>query len=198
MSALKNKIISHNIHNFLEVNLLVLFFNYNHISIEEWRIIKSELAKIEKVSTLVVKNQIANTVIKKSKQYFTKDKKESTYIGSKKKEEFEGSDTTQGMQKLSTLFQGPTFLMGITSLEKCNQVFDLTKKHKKLIFVGGLYQEQTINHLDLDYLLKVHKFVYPTLLSNIQYSLHFPVITTPLVLLCNLLEFHQNVKQKEL
>jgi len=65
MSALKNKIISHNIQNFLEVNLLVLFFNYNHISIEEWRIIKSELAKIEKVSTLVVKNQIANTVIKK-------------------------------------------------------------------------------------------------------------------------------------
>ncbi len=48
----KKQIISHNIHNFLEVNLLVLFFNYNHISIEEWRIIKSELAKIEKVSTL--------------------------------------------------------------------------------------------------------------------------------------------------
>ena len=82
MSALKNKIISHNIYNFLEVNLLVFFFNYNHISIEEWRIIKSELAKIEKVSTLVVKNQIANTVTKKSKQYFTKDKKESSYIGS--------------------------------------------------------------------------------------------------------------------
>ncbi len=36
--------------------------------------------------------------------------------------------------------QGPfrgTFLMGITSFEKCNQAFDLTKKHKKLIFVGG-------------------------------------------------------------
>ena len=65
MSALKNKIISHNIYNFLEVNLLVFFFNYNHISIEEWRIIKSELAKIEKVSTLVVKNQSPTQLQKK-------------------------------------------------------------------------------------------------------------------------------------
>ena len=191
MSALKNKIISHNISKFLEVNLLVFFFNYNHMSIEEWRIIKSELAKIEKVNSKVVKNQIANNFLKKSKEAvtcFSMDKKQNN---DKKKEQFE---------KLSTLFQGPTFLMGITSLEKCKQVFDFTKKHKKLIFVGGIYQNQIINHLDLDYLLKVHKFAYPTLLSNLQSNLYFPVITTPLIRLCHLLEFYQkslSVQNKE-
>ncbi len=36
----------------------------------------------------------------------------------------------------------------MTSLEKCNQVFDLTtKKHEKLVFVGGIHQEPRIDHL---------------------------------------------------
>ena len=185
MSALKNKIISHNISTFLEVHLLLFFFNYNHMSIEEWRIIKSELGQIEKYKYKFFKNQISNNFIKKSKQTFTSFSIDKKQNNDKKKPEFE---------KLSTLFQTPTFLMGINSLEKCKQVFDLTKKHKKLIFVGGIYQNQIINHLDLDYLLKVQEFAYPTLLSNLQYNLELSPVTNTLIRLCHLLEFYQEKK----
>jgi len=65
MSALKKKLISHNISNFLEKNLLVFFFNYNHINTEEWHVIKNQLSKIKQVNTLVVKNRIGKNVIRK-------------------------------------------------------------------------------------------------------------------------------------
>ncbi len=185
MSALKKKNISHNILEILENNLLLLFFNHNHVSTEEWGLIKSELSKIRQVSTLVVKNQIANRVIQKNKN------KIEIYGKDEKREQFE---------KLSTLFQGPTFLMGISSLEKCQQVFNVAKKQKKYTFVGGIYQGRLISHLDLDYLLKVQELAYPTLLSTLQSNLYLPVISTPLINLYYLLDFYKNseyMKNKE-
>ena len=39
------------------------------------------------------------------------------------------------------------------------------------IFVGGLYQGQLINHLDVKYLLKVEKAAYANLISTLQSTL---------------------------
>ena len=114
MSALKKKLISHNISKFLEKNLLVFFFNYNHINTEEWHVIKNQLSKIKQVNTLRVKNRIGkNVIIKKSC-----------------KKEDENRDK---IEKLSTLFQGPTFLIGIASSQECEPVFSVIKKQKKCI-----------------------------------------------------------------
>ena len=156
MSALKKKITSHSISKFLEKNLLVFFFNYNHLNIQEWRIIKNQLSKIKNVSKIVVKNQIANNVIKKKS----------------------GTDEAQPFEKLSTLFQGPTFLIGMTSPEECEILFNIIKKQKKLIFVGGLYQGQYINHLDLSSILKGEKKVYTDLINVFQYTLSTCLIST--------------------
>ena len=171
MSALKKKYIFHNISTFLEENLLVFFFNYNHIYIEEWRIIKNELSKIKRVNTLVVKNQIGNNVIKKN-------------TGNK----------TKQFEKLSTLFQGPTFLIGISCSEECIQVFNSIKKQQKLIFVGGLYQSQLINHLDVKYLLKVENRANTSLITFLQSTLYLTPITTNFLQFLFLLKCYQNNK----
>ena len=167
MPHLKKKITSHNTKQFLEENLLVFFFNYNHINIQEWRLIKTELSKIKRVSKRVVKNQIATNVIKK---------KSVT------------SNKTEPLQKLSTLFQGPTFMIGMTSPQECEIFFNIIKKQKKLIFVGGLYQGQLINHLDLSSVLKGEKLVYADLIRVFQSSLYTCVITTYLIPLLSLLK----------
>jgi len=210
MSALKKKIISHNISNFREGNLLVFFFNHNHITIEEWRIIKSELSKIIQVNTLYVKNQIANKVIIKSES----QQACIPFLSGEGIKGIGGSLSTfdNSKNKISTLLdlnapcvlslqmqysdlrmriQGPTLLMGVTCIEKCQQVFTITKKQKKLIFVGAIYQGQFINHLEFDYLLKVQKVAYPTLVWNLQSNLYLDVITTPLIRLCHLLGFYK-------
>ena len=182
MSALKKKLISHNISNFLEKNLLVFFFNYNHLNTEEWQVIKNQLSKIKQVNTLVVKNRIGNNVIRKQ--------------SSCKKEE----DQRDKIEKLSTLFQGPTFLIGISSSQECEPVFTIIKKQKKCVFVGGLYQGQLINHLDVKYLLKVEKVAYTDLVSTLQSTLCLTPIITNRVQLFYLLKFYQETKnthQKE-
>lgn len=173
MSALKKRIISHNISKFLEENLLVFFFNYNHIKTEEWHLIKNQLSKIKRVDTLVVKNRIANNVIKKQK-----GRKEET-------------------GQIETLLQGPTFLIGITSPQECGPVFSIIRKQKKCIFVGGLYQGQLINHLDLEYLLKVEKVAHTNLISTLQSLLYLTPITTNIVHLYYLLKCYQQVCKDE-
>jgi len=176
MSALKKKLISHNISKFLEKNLLVFFFNYNHINTEEWHVIKNQLSKIKKVNTLRVKNRIGKNVIIKN---------------SCKKED----ENRDKIEKLSTLFQGPTFLIGIPSSQECEPVFSVIKKQKKCIFVGGLYQGQLINHLDVKYLLKVEKVAYTNLISTLQSTLHLNPITTNTVQLYYLLKCYQDIKK---
>jgi len=176
MSALKKKLISHNISKFLEKNLLLFFFNYNHINTEEWHVIKNQLSKIKKVNTLRVKNRIGKNVIIKN---------------SCKKED----ENRDKIEKLSTLFQGPTFLIGIPSSQECEPVFSVIKKQKKCIFVGGLYQGQLINHLDVKYLLKVEKVAYTNLISTLQSTLHLNPITTNTVQLYYLLKCYQDIKK---
>ena len=169
MSALKKRITINNTSQFLEENLLVFFFNYNHINIQEWRAIKTQLSKIKRVTSRVVKNQIANNVIKKKK---------STSVLSNK---------TSCVGKLQTLFQGPLFMIGMTTPQECEIFFNIIKKQKKLIFVGGLYQGQLINHLDLSLILKGEKLVYANLIRVFQSSLYTCVMTTYLIPLLSLL-----------
>ena len=185
MSALKKTIISHNISYFLETNLLVFFFNHNHMSIEEWRVLKNQFSKINKVNTLVVKNKIANRIVKKNSEKNTEQNCSSNTKGEK------------SFEKAHTLFQGPTFLIGIYSPEQSKQIFNIVKKQKKLIFVGGLYQEKQINHLDLDHLLKLEKGIHTSLINTLQSSLHIAPLTTHSINLYYLLKCYQNKKSLE-
>ncbi len=178
MSALKKKIIFQNISKFLEKNLLIFFFNYNHINTEEWGVIKNQLSKIKKVNTLVVKNRIGKNVIRKKNSCKKRD------------------EEINKIEKLSTLFQGPTFLIGIASSQECEPVFSVIKKQKKCIFVGGLYQGQDINHLDVKYLLKVEKGAYTDLISTLQSLLYFTPISTNRVQLYYLLKSYQDIKER--
>ena len=174
MSALKKTVISHNISYILENNLLVFFFNYNHVSIEEWRVLKNQFSKINQVRTLVVKNKIGNRIVRQNTeeniQHRTIENSLSNYLLNKK--------TEQSFEKIYTLFQGPTFLIGINSPEQSKQIFNIVKKEKKLVFVGGLYQEKQINHLDLDRLLIVEKTAYTSLIHILQSSLYITLLYT--------------------
>nr|QES94779.1 ribosomal protein L10 [Trebouxia lynnae] len=184
MSALKKKIISQNIYEFLEKKQKVLFFNYTHINTQEWHSIKNQFSKVKQVETLVVKNRIGNHVLRKNKK-------------SEKQKEQKGEQVQTGkrlyIEKLSTLFQGPTFLIGIDSPQECEPVFSIIKKQKKCIFVGGLYQGQLVNHLDVEYLLKVEKSAYTNFISTLQSVLYLTPITTNRVQLYYLLKKYQKV-----
>lgn len=246
MSALKKKIIFHNISFFLENNPLLFFFNYNHMSTEEWRILKNQFSKIEKVNTLVVKNKIGNKIIEKNdnKEKITPlnntntnrrfvitkesdstdilkecDKKavlqtppsqrsdisENIYRSLKKcnnvkdlynndNKYLPNTKKENVFEKIYTLFQGPTLLIGVSSLEQSKQVLYYTRKEKKLIFVGGLYKKKQINHLDLNYLLKLEKGVHGNLINTLQYPLYSTTLTPQSVNLYYLLKSYKDKK----
>lgn len=188
MSALKKTVISHNISYFLENNLLVFFFNYNHVSIEEWRVLKNQFSKIKTVRTLVVKNKIGNRIVRQN----TEENIHHRTIQSSLPDSLSNKKKEQSFEKIYTLFQGPTFLIGINSPEQSKQILNIVKKEKKLIFVGGLYQEKQINHLDVDRLLIVEKTAHASLINILQSSLYITLLTTYSNNLYYSLKCHQN------
>ena len=259
MSALKKNIIDHNISSFLEDNLLLFFFNYNHMSTEEWRVLKNQFSKIKKVNTLVVKNKIGKKILTShiskgltpsitptllnsrcdvkgvevnSDLQILSEKDEITHhqrwepfqrwcdpcygTSAGKKTAKQCSQVTptttcresngqkgvlesdsrsspktgksNPFENLYTLFQGPTFLIGVNDFEPSKQVFYTVKKEKKLLFVGGLYQKKQINHLDLDYLLKLDKGLHRYVINILQSLLYCTFITTSSVNLYYLLQ----------
>ena len=208
MSALKKRNISHNISVFLNNNILILFFNYNHMSIEEWRVLKNTLLRIKKINTLRVKNKIAGKIVyintKKNNnlEYIKGDACKNLlyceYNTNSKNTPVTCNQKCIGVsmviERVYTLFQGPTFLMGIDSPEYLKQLFNVIKKQNKLIFVGGFYRNKEINHLDLEYLLKIEKGVDTELVNSIQSSLYLSILSLNSVNLYYLLKCYQNKK----
>ena len=208
MSALKKKHISHNISDFLNNNHLILFFNYNHMSIEEWRILKNQLLSTKKINTLVVKNKIAGKIVyinnEKNKHLESikgnacknliycesnTNSKATPYTCNQK-----SIDVSTVIDKVYTLFQGPTFLMGIDSPEYLKQLFNVIKKQNKLILVGGFYKNKEINHLDVNHLLKIEKGVDAELVNSIQSCLSLSILSFNSVNIYYLLKCYQNKK----
>lgn len=160
MSALKNKTTSSNLSQFREKNSLLFFFNYNHINTQEWRTIKSELSKTNKIKSKVVKTKIAHNVVKQ----------------------------TSVCNPFLDLFQGPTFLLGTTSPQEWQQVSHIIEKQKKLVFVGGFYQGQPFNHLDLSVISKGEERVHTELYSFFQLYLYTCTLQSCLIPLYSLLK----------
>lgn len=219
MSALKKKVICDKISTFRERNQLLLFFNYNHINIQSWYNLKENVKRVVdpfiEVDFLVVKNQI--NVNPKSTSYclslsllpvpLTPDTKTDT-------DPFQGPTILMGLS-IHNLIQEtrlceekeiciPTGLC--IERSPCNylsfgrSIIDLINSEKKcggLYFAMGLYQNRFLNHLEFDYLLKVEKVAYPTLLSNLQSNIDLKVVSTPLIVVCSLLGFYKQVKTKQ-
>lgn len=65
-----------------------------------------------------------------------------------------------------TVFQGPTLMLGFVSLKQLQDIYEILNETPNFMFVGGLFQNQIINHLDLDKIVKLDSFVYENLLKK--------------------------------
>ena len=173
MSALKKKITDHTPSQLQQENLLGFIINKTKMNPQKWRIIKTQLAKTK---VRVVKNQIATSVIKKRS------------VRSNKTDLILAAQDCLPFQKLTTLFQGPLFMIGMSAPQECEIFFNIIKKQRKLVFVGGLYQGQLISHLDLPSILKGERQVFANLIRVFQSSLYTCAITDCLTLFLSLLK----------
>ena len=72
------------------------------------------------------------------------------------------------------LIEGPTLLVGASTIEGFKESGRQLEKEKNLVFVGGVLENQFINHLDLKDCLKTFLPTSANLLQTFSYSLMIP------------------------
>ena len=92
------------------------------------------------------------------------------------------------------LIEGPTLLVGASTIEGFKESARQLEKEKSLVFVGGVLENQFINHLDLKDCLKTS---LPTS-ANLLQTLNYPLMIPPLNYYSNKLLFSLQKRQESL
>ena len=92
------------------------------------------------------------------------------------------------------LIDGPTLLVGAYTVEGFKECARQLEKEKSLVFVGGVLENQFINHLDLKDCLKTF---LPTS-ANLLQTLNYPLTIPPLYYISNKLLFLLQERQESL
>ena len=90
------------------------------------------------------------------------------------------------------LIEGPTLLVGASTIEGFKESARQLEKEKSLVFVGGVLENQFINHLDLKDCLKTF---LPTS-ANLLQTLNTPLMISPLNYYSNKLVFLLQKRQE--
>ena len=77
--------------------------------------------------------------------------------------------------KCYSLLQGPTLLIGCKSIKQMFYFTQLLNKRNNFLLLGGFYQKQVINHIDVHRLVHLEHQIYEKLLQKMQNPLH-PII----------------------
>jgi len=97
---------------------------------------------------------------------------------------------TEEQNKISSIFQGPCFALGLSNSSQIQDILKLTNKIPPIFLLGGIYENQPLNHLDISKILELDLSVYPKLISNLdQSSQLYNVLLSPLNITC--LELNQ-------
>lgn len=92
------------------------------------------------------------------------------------------------------LIEGPTLLVGASTIKGFKESARQLEKEKSLVFVGGVLENQFINHLDLKDCLKTF---LPTS-TNLLQTLNYPLMIPPLNYYSNKLLFLLQKRQESL
>ena len=153
----KKKINKIKTETFLEKFPILFLLQQNNFTVNDWFDFKQKIQEIQDQSDSKIKNlengkKIEILNIKNS--VFKKILETSTNVENSKS------------NSLSSILQGPNFIIGCENDAQLNSIWKCVRSNKKLVFISCLYQNQLINHLDLEILLKANSSVYQTLLHQ--------------------------------
>ena len=67
---------------------------------------------------------------------------------------------------LDDIFQGPTLMLGCPIVEQLPGIYNILEQNSNLLFVGGLFENQVITHLDFKKIIKLDKSIFINLIQQ--------------------------------
>lgn len=157
----KKKIYQIKTKNFLEKFPIIFLLQHNNFTVNDWFVFKQKINEINVNNKL--KNESRNLV---NCGDFEILNIKNSLLKNILKSNVNTEQTTR--QNLESLCQGPNFIIGCKTDKHLNVLWDCINSNSKLVFISCLYQNQLLNHLDVELLLKTNLSVYKTLLQSLD------------------------------
>lgn len=173
MLNLKKQILNYKIKRVLKKYPYVLFIQINNLTPKTWRLIKHKLSQLGITKTLRVKNQVARKILNKAdykknlsfNQYPICINKDSSVINSLDKSKTHSSSNEKNLF-INDIFQGPTLILGCSIIEQLPTIYNIIEENPNLFFIGGLFENQVITHLDFKKITQLDKSIFLTLIQQ--------------------------------
>ena len=152
--------------NFLQTYPIILFFQHNNLSVNQWlnlriqlknlQVVKTtELGKIQETDILVLKNTLIENLLIQEK--------------------------FSNIHEFTSLFQGPCFALGFSNSSQISDILKITKQTTPIFLLGGIYNNQLVNHLDIKKILQLDEKVHEVLITNLNQGIQLHnVLLTPI------------------
>ena len=205
MTNLKKRVASQKVLRFLQNNKVIFFYQKKSVGSDHWRLLKKEIAKVEGVASLNIKNKRDRREIQpllaKPKTHPILPNQESAIPPSnpsgwcfREKEkgnqplceakcnrmevlqDLEEKDRLEIAEQVCGLLYAPNLILGSDSLKKLAHLSLQLKESSNLIFIGGWDGNQLINHLDSLKLLETPQEIWKDGVSCLSSSCGKPYL----------------------
>lgn len=120
----------------------ILFFQHNNLSVSQWFQLRTQFKNMENVNILLLKNTLIENVL------------------------------LQENISNPSLFQGPCFALGFSNSSQFSDIVKITRQEPTIVLLGGLIENQFLNHLDIAKILELDTRVHETFLTSLDQSTH--------------------------
>lgn len=157
----KKKIYQIKTKNFLKKFPIIFLLQHNNFTVNDWFHFK------QKINEISVNNKLKNNSTNSANcGDFEILNIKNSLLKNILKSNANGEQVTR--PNLEFLCQGPNFIIGCKTDKHLNALWDCINSNSKLVFISCLYQNQLLNHLDVELLLKTNLSIYQALLQSLD------------------------------
>ena len=164
MINLKKQILDYKIKKIIQEFPYILFIQFNNTKPKNWHLIKHKLYKLGNINMLRVKNQVAFKILKhlNYKKNFpdsTDPNIKANFLSSNSLTDYNLSNNSKHLS-IDQIFQGPILMLGCSMVEQLPAISTILDENPNLFFVGGLFENQVITHLDFKKIIQLDKSIF--------------------------------------
>ena len=161
MINLKKQILDYKIKKIIQEFPYILFIQFNDTKPRNWRLIKHKLYKLGNINMLRVKNQVAFKILKhlNYKKNFPNPNINVNFLSPNSLTDENSSNNSKHLS-IDQIFQGPILMLSCSMVEQLPAISTILDENPNLFFVGGLFENQVITHLDFKKIIQLDKSIF--------------------------------------
>ena len=119
--------------------------------------------KIDKINNSIIKPSASPLSVKTNTKVCSE---ETNWVMNKSNNVDKQAQLVEKNIFINEIFQGPTLMLGCRLVEQLPGIYTILEQNSNLLFIGGLFENQVITHLDFKKIIQLDKSIFISLIQQ--------------------------------